>query len=489
MTDLWNDRRIVAWMAGVLCLGWSAIADAQPQAPAVVCETYPTMPACAGAVPDCTLCHQSAGVSVRNVFGEQVEAAAWPGDTTPTADEFVDGLPAALADVEDLDADDDGYANYEELLAGSDPADADDIPGGATCEDTSGSDLWQYDVCNPDAGFTLRKIMLDVCGHSPTLAQLEEVTTADDPSSILHETLDTCLNTEFWRGYNGVLWQMAHAKILPLPAIKSGADEGGVPLADYDDDYNLFVYASSDGNDARDLLLAQYVVDRIDGDITEYFVMSEDVQADRPLDAVVLTPVELRAGMITSRWFFVVNTMFTAVPRTTAAQAYRAYLGFDIAKLEGLVEPPDSQTLVDYDDKGVTDETCASCHRTLDPLSYPFTRYNGIGGNGGSGDYDANRLDAFADNTQPNVDQTPEAGYVLGEPVDNLVEWAEVAANSDEFAAAITMDYWELLVGERPEATETEQFVTLWQDFATTHEYDVEAMLHDLIDTEAYSVP
>ena len=98
-------------------------------------------------------------------------------------------------------------------------------------------------------------------------------------------------------------------------------------------------------------------------------------------------------------------------------------------------------------------------------------------------------MGGFVDNTQPDVDETPEAGYILGEPVSDLVEWAEVAANSDEFAAALVMDYWELLVGERPNALETEQFVTLWQDFATTHAYDVEAMLHDLIDTEAYSVP
>jgi len=447
------------------------------------------MPACAGAVPDCTLCHETAGVALRNAFGAQIEDAAWPGDDTPSADEFTAGLADALMAVEDLDADGDDYANYEELLAGSDPSDADDVPGGATCEDTSGSDTWQYDVCNPDAAYTLRKLTLDVCGHSPTLAELEAVTTADDPSTLLHEALDACLNTEFWRGPNGVLWQMAHRKITPLPAVKSGADAGGVPLADYDDDYNLFVYSQTDGNDARDLLLAQYVVGRNEGESTEYYVMTEAEQTARSGDAQVFTPVERRAGMVSSRWFLVINTMFTAVPRTTAAEAYRSYLGMDIAKLEGLVEPPDSETLIDYDDKGVTVETCAACHRTLDPLSYPFTRYNGIGGTGGSGDYNTNRLAAFADSTQPNVDETPEAGWLLGEPVDDLVQWAEVAANSDEFAAAVVMDYWELLVGERPSAAETEAFVELWSDFATVHAYDVEAMLHDLIDTEAYSVP
>jgi hypothetical protein len=447
------------------------------------------MPACAGSVPDCTLCHESAGVAVRNVFGTQIEDAAWPGDGTVSPEVFVAELPDALMAVEDLDADGDDYANYEELLAGSDPSDADSIPGGATCEETSNSDEWQYDVCSPDAGYTLRKVMLDVCGHSPTLEELEAVTSADDPGEIIHAALDGCLNTEFWRGPNGVLWQMAHRKIAPLPAVKAGANEGGVPLADYDDDYNLFVWANTDGNDARDMLLAQFVVGRNEGDTTEYYVMNEAEQASRPGDAQVFTPVDRRAGLLTSRWFLVINTMFTAVPRTTAAQAYRSFLGADIAKLEGLIEPPPSETLVDYDDKGVLVETCAACHRTLDPMSYPFSRYNGIGGAGGSGDYNPNRLNAFADSTQPNVDLTPESGWILGEPVDDLVQWAEVAANSDEFAAAVVMDYWELLVGERPAADETEAFVTLWSDFATVHEYDVEAMLHDLIDTEAYSVP
>ncbi|MGH1344276.1 MAG: hypothetical protein ACRBN8_22145 [Nannocystales bacterium] len=464
-------------------------AQAQPHAPALVCDTYPTMPACAGSTPDCTLCHQSAGEAPRNGFGDQIEAAGWPGDGTVSMQEFTDGLADALFAVEDLDADEDDYANYEELLAGSDPADADDIPGGATCEDTTGSEDWQYDVCNPDAAYTLRKVMLDVCGHSPTLAELEAVTTDADPRVRIHEALDTCLDTEFWRGRGGVLWQLAHRKITPLPAIKSGAGEGGVPLADYDDDYNLFVWAQTDGRDARDLLLAQYVVGRNDGNTTEYFVMTEAEQFSRGAEVRVFAPIELRAGMVTSRWFFVMNTMFTAIPRTTAAQAYRSYLGTDIAKLEGLVEPPGSETLVDYDDKGVTDATCAGCHRTLDPLSYPFSRYNGIGGAGGSGDYDANRLASFADSTQPNVDTTPEAGWILGEPVANLVEWAEVAANSDEFASATVMDYWVQLVGERPSALETEAFVTLGEDFASVHNHDVEAMLHDLIDTEAYSVP
>jgi len=75
--------------------------------------------------------------------------------------------------------------------------------------------------------------------------------------------------------------------------------------------------------------------------------------------------------MLTTRWFLAKNTMLTPVPRTTAAQAYRAYLGYDIAKLEGL--QPVAGEPVDYDRKRVTAEQCAVCHSTLDPLSYPFS--------------------------------------------------------------------------------------------------------------------
>jgi hypothetical protein len=83
----------------------------------------------------------------------------------------------------------------------------------------------------------------------------------------------------------------------------------------------------------------------------------------------------------------------------------------------------------------------------------------------------------------------PETGYVLGQPVANLGEWAQVAANSDEFAAATVMDYWRLVMGDAPRASEEAEFQQLWRDLKSTHAYGVERMLHDLIKTEAYGVP
>ena len=131
---------------------------------------------------------------------------------------------------------------------------------------------------------------------------------------------------------------MAHEKIRPLQAIKSGANGGDIPLADYDNDYPLFVFSQIDDNDARDALTADYYVRMTEGPPLRF----EKVPG---MPNEELAP-EYRAGLITTRWFFVINTMFTPLPRTTAAQAYRAYLGLDIAKSEGLIEPAD-EVLVD----------------------------------------------------------------------------------------------------------------------------------------------
>jgi hypothetical protein len=134
----------------------------------------------------------------------------------------------------------------------------------------------------------------------------------------------------------------------------------------------------------REVLTAQYYVRRVGP--TRY------EQVDGEPDVIEFTQPRARAGMLTTGWFAVINTMFTPVPRTTAAQAYRAYLGLDIAKSEGLVEP--DAPLVDYDDKGITADGCAGCHRTLDPLAYPFSRYWGIAG-GNTGVYDPRRPTRF----------------------------------------------------------------------------------------------
>ena len=83
----------------------------------------------------------------------------------------------------------------------------------------------------------------------------------------------------------------------------------------------------------------------------------------------------------------------------------------------------------------------------------------------------------------------PEAGSIFGQPVADLNEWVQVAANSDYFAKATVGDYWKLLLGHNPNDREQGEFEQLWRDLRGRHNYGVEKMLHDLIDTEAYGVP
>lgn len=485
-------RSLLAGAAAVAALLAAGPAPAMPQAPSVVCEIYPASASCAGQLPACTLCHTSP--PARNAFGMDVEAGLAPGAPRPLAPEtFTAALPEALVAVEGDDPDGDGFANLDELLAGSAPANPDSRPSDSeapACETTREA---VYDLCERDVAYTFAKVMRDVCGRSPRLDELDELSEMPDPWQHIHATLDSCLAGDYWRGRDGVLWRLAHRKIRPTASLKSGADPGAIPIADYEDDYNLFVYTQTGDRDARELLTAQYMVARTDGEPTRYEPYTrtpqEDLLARSPLEAQLVT-IPRRAGMITTRWFLITNTMFTAIPRTTAAQAYRAYLGLDIARLEGLV--PSTGEPVDYDARGVDNPQCAVCHSTLDPLSYPFTRYEGLGAyqlGAFPGSYNPDRMVRFASELAPELHQAPEAGAILGQSVEDLIEWARVAADSDAFARATVLEYWTLLVGEPPRPSEQDAFDALWQAFRGEHGYRVERMLHQLVDMEAYSVP
>ena len=83
----------------------------------------------------------------------------------------------------------------------------------------------------------------------------------------------------------------------------------------------------------------------------------------------------------------------------------------------------------------------------------------------------------------------PEAGYIFGKRVENLKEWADVLVNHDLFAANTVRDYWRVLMGRIPNSKDQAEFKQLWQNLRDKHEYRVEDMLHELIKTEAYSVP
>jgi len=470
-------NRLLFGALGSALVLFAAPASAKPIAPSALCDVYPESPACSAGVPGCAFCHAGTPPP-RNDFGSMLEAQLLPAAPRPLSDaDFRGALGTALQAVEQMDADGDGVPNLTEIMAGTMPGDANSFPKELGCDE--GGTNPNYDVCNFDPKFVFKKVSLDFCGRSPTWDEMQAFERAPDAKAALHETLTRCLDTEFWIGQDGQLWKLAHNKIKPLQAIKAGEDSGPIPLGDYYDDYGLFVYSQMDDHDAREVLTADFFVSRKKNP-TRYEVAGP---SDPIGDQGVAT--EFRAGMLTTRWNLVLNTMFTAVPRTAAAQAMRSFLGMDIARLEGLV--PVEGEPIDWDEKGVTAEACAVCHSTLDPATYPFKNYQGL--TGSIGTYDPNRIQDDFRNEGANITSMPEAGVLMGVPVANLMEWASVAANSDAFAAATVKDYWKLTMGHAPSPEEQAEFQALWQAFRGRHNYGVEKMLHQLIETEAYGVP
>ena len=504
-------------------LAWFGTGGAKPVAPQAFCAHYPDAPVCTNGFASCETCHTTP--PARNVYGESLAIHLLLTAPLPHTDEvFLAALPTSLEAISEFDADLDGYSNEEELLAGADPSNAESTPTEERCKDDIKRNAEHpangWNVCGYDLLYTYKKVLLDFCGRSPTYDEITEFRMlSDGQSERIDEIFDACLMSNFWRGKDGVVWHLANDKIRPAASIKSGDDGGPIPLGDYDQDYNLFVYANTGDRDVRELLTAQYFVDRIvteDGSPDRFVPFTRGAVADfsiRGFDKAQFTEPETRAGLLTSRWFLVNFTMFTSIPRTSAAQAYRAYLGYDISKMEGLQAVVDEP--VDYDAKGVEAPDCAVCHSTLDPLTYPFSRYDGLGGGVGAliGDptgqgqdtdeligpdgelrltfasYTPDRLDRFPVVDGDLVAETPEAGILLGQPVENLVEWARVAADSDAFAQNVVRDYWILLMGQPPLPSELETYERLWKGLKGEHEYRVERMLRTLIRTEAYGAP
>lgn len=455
----------------------STAAWAKPPAPQAFCAKYPTAPACVGTVPACTYCHGSP--PTRNAYGTAVEMALVPQAPRPLSDgDFTTALPGALSAAEALDSDGDGVSNLVEIQKGTLPGDVHSKPADGTC--ASGENP-NYALCRYDFRLVFRKVSLDFCGVSPTYEALQTFlakSDAEKPQAIA-TLLDGCLGSEFWKGKNGQLWELAHKKVRPVGSLKRGEDQGAIPLADYYDDYALYAWAQLDDHDLREVLTAtDFAARSVNNGVTSYAKV-----ASRP---VQLVPLARRAGNLSSAWNLVYNVMFTALPRNAASQAYRGYLGLDIAKQEGLYavagEPKD------YDGKGVQQALCAQCHATLDPLSYPFRNYNGLSGNQFA-TYVNNRIETLFANEAPNITQIPERGSLLGQPVNDLKQWGQVAANSDQFAMASVNEYWRLLVGDAPSAEQHAEFTALWKKLKGEHAYSVRKMLHDLVKTEAYGVP
>ncbi|HEY6878184.1 MAG TPA: DUF1585 domain-containing protein [Polyangiales bacterium] len=470
----------------------SATARARPEAPGVFCETYPEAADCMGRITECRTCHESTYPTTWNRFGESLIAALPPGV------DFAHGLPRALAAVETMDADGDGVSNLEEIRGGTSPGDGNSYwkaPELQTAPDNPRYAIDQYDLA-----FAFRRASVLYCGKSPTYEELSPFREPDaDKEALraqLHARVAACLKESYWRDEG--LKRLADDRI--RPAKSAGPDSKvlvvnqRLVIGDYNYDYRLWVYTLTDDRDARDLLLAQYyVVEDGKGGVTlqESTIKKPDPKAFA--GGQVLEKSQ-RAGMITMQWFLVRNTMFSALPRTSAAAAYRAYLGMDIAKTQGLY--PVANEPDDVDNKGVDAPRCATCHSTLDPLAYAFAKYNGIAGPSDAlllllgladfpfGGYDQGR----AAKVMPGWSDTEQQPVIFGKEVGSLRAWAEVAANSDAFARNLAMIFFEHALSRGPTPPEMDEFTALWRSLPDDG-YSANRLIHRLIDTQAFGVP
>ncbi|HJL01762.1 MAG TPA: hypothetical protein RMH85_09685 [Polyangiaceae bacterium LLY-WYZ-15_(1-7)] len=447
-------------------------ARALPTAPERLCATFPDAADCRGRVVGCETCHTSTWPAAWNGFGVDVGLALPPGD-------FSAALPAALESLAAEDADGDGVSNLDELLQGTNPGD----PASA----------WPYCAAPPDplpdapvaAGYDFRRayqrLSVLYCGRSPSYDALAAFDAVPPPErhARLHAELDACLQSAWWRDEG--LPRLADARIRPLQAV--GADSPvGIVIGDYEWDYRLWSWVLTGGRDVRDLLLADYHVERRpDGSLARVEGLV-DPPAPGRAGGQPLVP-ERRAGMITTQWFMSINTMFSPLPRTTAAQAYRAYLGMDIARLGGIV--PVAGEPLDVDAKGVREAQCAGCHSTLDPLSYAFAEYDGIRGD---------RTGAFVPQRPALLiegwDAAAPETVLFGQPVSALrdpdaVDFAEVAAESDAFMRNLGRLFFRHAFERDPTPRERPAFDALWAALPEDG-WSADALIHRLVDLDAF---
>jgi hypothetical protein len=494
----------VATVALVLCLLWSPTdVAAIPSAPAVVCEKWPDIHDCQGAMPQCSMCHTTTSGQVGwNTFGYQFFGADTSGCSGENRwacirDCFDPHLRAQLDAIAAAPGDSDGDCvdDVTELLLGTDPVDADEHPWAPFVPaDPAGEENSYYAVGAHDWRFAYRRVKATFCGLSPTYDEVQalEAMSGTERQIATHEALDTCLSSAYWLLL--ALPRMADARIRPIKEVSADGSGQVARLGDYNDDYLLFSWALSGDHDARELLLADHHVrlnpsSTVPGDVLlPYDGPGPGPSPSQPLDKAH------RAGMITTQWFMIVNTMFSEVPRTSAAHAMRSYLGMDIAKSEGM--DPIAGEPLDVDNKGVEAEPCSHCHSTLDPLSYAFAEYEGIAlGGGDNGSYDPARADAIFEAAGLSDAERPLPA-LFGETIaweqstgSPLVAWAELAANSDAFKRTIASMLFTYALGRDPAPDEAAEFTDWWTQWGLDDGYSANELLHDLIDLQAFGAP
>ena len=453
----------------LLALLLPATAAARPElGPDGFCAEYPSSPLCITGTTACSTCHALGGPPSRNPYGDEVRRGM-DRDL-----DFADQLPLGLRAAETLDSDGDGVDNLEEILSGARPG-FDSSLEPECGEQTAFGNPW-YRVGEYDPDFAFKRVLLDFCGRSPRYAERVAFADSADPLGVLTDTLDLCLQSPYWREVQQEIGTRVVRPIGPATDINI--------LGNWAWDLRLWVYATSGDRDAADLMRAKYLVVEDPpgtGRLAPIDAPRDDGEAyAQPLDQ------EDRWGLITTRYSLAMNVMFSAVPRTLAAHYYRQLLGLDVARSEGLFPVDDAEGAYDWpapldvDDKGVWQEGCAGCHSTLDPLSYPWVRYNGIDLEGGT-------TGAFLPDRA--VDIVPETdGAIFGDAISSPEQWVEAAVTSDDFSRHIVRTFWRYLFRRDAFSCEQDELDMLWQDFRDGGR-NVESTLHALILTDAYGVP
>ena len=468
------------------CCLFAVAARAEPTGPAQFCAVYPESSTCAGRGTTCTVCHTSTSPAAPawNAYGQHV-LLSLDGAFTDSA-----VFAAALHKIEADDDDGDGLTNLEEILLGTLPGDPNSYfvpppPGKGDKNPSYTVDAW-------DPAFALRRMSVAFCGRSATYDEMQALAAAADGRAFVHEKLDECLTSPFWTSDG--LARLADDKVKPIDLGTS-----------YLWDYRLWRYALTGDRDVRDLLLADYyvrertpgVLERIEDAVDDGNACTDDSQCAgdhtcdtangsvcRFKDGIQFLVQKERAGMIGSAWFHFINTMFSSMPRTTAAQAMRAYLGVDIARQQG-INPVAGEPL-DVDNRGVAQQECAQCHATLDPATYAFAKYRGIEQNVGPSTFDPNRpieKGLWTAGAEPQ-------GMILGQPVSTLREWASVAAASEAFEHNLARMFFEYAVGRPPGPQDDDEFEALWPTWPTLEvAYSANRFLHALVDTNAFGAP
>lgn len=442
----------IAILALILMSSYGSQVFASAAAGVELCKKYPDSTYCDAPVNACKTCHSSP--PTLNAFGEDVR--------NHLGGPLVTAVLSSIESIEAEDSDGDGVSNIDELNQKGAPGNPDIKP--------SGTISLVY-----DPSVALKRLKALYCGESVTFDLMQKLEAAEDKKAMLHSELTTCLSSEYWK--KEALYRLADKKIQPLGAVGFG---GNVVISDFRWDYRLFAYIMSDDRDVRELLSAQYHIDesgkKVEGkqareELPQILGQRIVIAGGQPLQA------DRRAGMITTQWFLTFYTMFAALPRNTASQAYREYLGVDIAKGEGL--SPIANEPRDVDNKNVKQAACAVCHSTLDPLSYAFSTYNGIETSvveillNSSGSYNGSR--------QPWEAQ----GFIMGKPTKDLMDWADKARNSDLFKQNIVRLMFRQAMSRDVLPHEQADFEKMWKSMPAD-KYSLNKLLHRLIETTAF---